>query len=93
MMSSYAPLVPSPISTDLSPTLAFLSNSIYYYFNADPPYNNVIMGALLFTPTLLSPRLLLLQRGTYLRLLSPLFVPEVNRKTFSGTGLKTQFVY
>ena len=73
-MSSYlytAPLVPSPISIDLPPTLTFLSNPISYYFNADPPYNNVAMGALLFTPPLLTPRLLLLQQGTYLGLIFP----------------------
>lgn len=64
MMSSYtASLLPSPISTDLPPTLTFLSNPISYYFNAAPPYNNVALGAILFTTTPQAPRLLLLQRG------------------------------
>lgn len=59
-MSSYA--LSLPISTELPPTLTFLSNPIFYYFNAAPPYNNVALGALLFTPAPQSPRLLLLQR-------------------------------
>ena len=63
--SSYtAPLVPLPINTDLPPNLTFLSNPISYYLNAEPPYNNVMMGALVFTPPFLTPRLLLLQTGT-----------------------------
>ena len=63
-MSSYAAsLVPSPISANLPPNLTFLSNPISYYFNAAPPYNNVALGAILFTTSPQEPRLLLLQRG------------------------------
>lgn len=65
-MSSYtAPVVTSPISTELPPTLAFLSNPISHYLNAAPPYNNVTLGALLFSPPPHVPRLLLLQKGAY----------------------------
>lgn len=68
-MSSYhVPLplplpLPLPINTELPLALTFLSNPISYYFNAAPPYNNVTLGALLFTPPPHSPRLLLLQRA------------------------------
>ena len=63
MSSHVVSLVPSPIIIDLPPTLSFLSNPISDYYNAAPPYNNVALGALLFTPPLHVPRLLLLQRG------------------------------
>ncbi|KAL9068449.1 MAG: hypothetical protein Q9161_006200 [Pseudevernia consocians] len=54
---------PAIITTDLPPTLTFLSNPISCYFNAAPPYNNVALGTLLFTPPRQTPRLLLLQRA------------------------------
>lgn len=80
-MSPYtAPLVPSPISTDLPPTLTFLSNPIASYFNAAPPYNNVTLGALLFTLPPRTPRLLLLQRGRCFRRAFPLI----------STGIQSQ---
>ena len=68
IMSSYyhVPLplpLPVPINTELPLALTFLSNPISYYFNAAPPYNNVTLGVLLFTPPPHSPRLLLLQRA------------------------------
>ena len=85
MSSSTLPLLPLPISTNLPPNLTFLSNPISYYLNADPPYNNVKMGALVFTPPFLTPQLLLLQRGTYLGLRYPSSVPELDSKTFSSS--------
>ena len=68
-MFSYTalPMPPAIITTDLPPTLTFLSNPISCYFNAAPPYDNVALGTLLFTPPRQTPRLLLLQRGMYFR--------------------------
>ena len=84
-MSLYtAPLLPPPIITiDLPPTLTFLSNPISYYFNAAPPYNNVALGTLLFTPPPQTPRLLLLQRGMY------------SRRDYSlvSTGILPEFIF
>ena len=50
-----------PITTELPSELAFLANHISMYFNADPPFNNASLGALIFTPPPHTPRLLLIQ--------------------------------
>lgn len=51
------------IETGFPPTLGFLATSISGYFNAHPPYNNVTLEALIFTPPPEPPRILLLQRA------------------------------
>ena len=50
-----------PIETELPPAVSFLASPIYYYFNAGPPYNNVALEALIFSPPPRPPRILLLQ--------------------------------
>ena len=84
MSSHIASLVPSPIITDLPPTLSFLSNPISEYYNAAPPYNNAALGALLFTPPLHAPRLLLLQRCMCIGLMFLPFVPRNKELTPSS---------
>ena len=49
-----------PIATLLPRDVAFLANPISCYFNANPPYNNVILQALILTPPPQPPRILLL---------------------------------
>ena len=86
MFSDTTFLMPSPIDTVLPPTLTFLSNPISYYFAAAPPYNNVVLGALLFTPPVhCTPRLLLLQKGPYVQLIASQPPAHFNRKTNFGT--------
>ena len=48
-------------STQLPHDLIFLANPISSYFSANPPYNNVILQALIFTPPPQPPHILLLQ--------------------------------
>ena len=50
-----------PIHSQLPSEIAFLANPISSYFNADPPYNNASLGALIFSPVLQPPSLLLVQ--------------------------------
>lgn len=52
-----------PVISELPPLLTFLANPISSYFNANPPYNNVILDILIFTPPPQPPRLLLLQHA------------------------------
>ena len=58
-MSSFADLL--EVARSLPPTLTFLTNPISSYFNSNPPYNNVELGALIVTPPPEPPRILLLQ--------------------------------
>ncbi len=55
--------IPTPIEPQLPPTLNFLTIPIANYFSANPPYNNVVLEALIFTPPPQPPRILLLQRA------------------------------
>ena len=57
-------IIPSPVERQLPPGLIFLANPISSYFNANPPYNNVILEALIFTPPPQPPRILLLQHAS-----------------------------
>lgn len=50
-----------PIDSQLPSEIAFLANPISSYFNANPPYNNASLGALIFSPLLQPPSLLLVQ--------------------------------
>lgn len=60
-MSSAA--IQLPIQTELPPALHYLANPVSSYLNAYPPYNNIALGALIFTPPPWPPRILLLQNA------------------------------
>ena len=52
-----------PLQTELPSVLNYLAKPISTYFNAYPPYNNVVLAALIFTPPPQPPRILLLQNA------------------------------
>ena len=58
-----APSTDLPTRTELPTALNYLTNPISTYFDAYPPYNNVVLAALIFTPPPQPPRILLLQNA------------------------------
>ena len=54
-------IISPPITKYLPPHLNFLAFPISNYFSAVPPYNNVLLEAMIFTPPPRPPRILLLQ--------------------------------